>query len=130
MTAISSKIDFLRARLGLRTLDLGLSVILNLGQGTQMFYMGSLMIALAVEESGISYSKILDNVTSINSIFEIKSSNSTFVYPILHNRLALRALMLSGDAISSIMLGFMCVTAFLSMWISNAATTAMMMPIL
>ena len=48
----------------------------------------------------------------------------------LHKRLALRALMLSGDAISSIMLGFMCVTAFLSMWISNAATTAMMMPIL
>ena len=48
----------------------------------------------------------------------------------LHKRLALRALMLSGDAITSIMLGFMCVTAFLSMWISNAATTAMMMPIL
>ena len=48
----------------------------------------------------------------------------------LHKRLALRALMLSGEAITSIMLGFMCVTAFLSMWISNAATTAMMMPIL
>ena len=48
----------------------------------------------------------------------------------LHKRLALKALMMSGTSIASIMLGFMCVTAFMSMWISNAATTAMMMPIL
>ena len=58
------------------------------------------MIALAVEESG------------------------------LHKRLALRALMMSGTSTSSIMMGFMILTAFMSMWISNAATTAMMMPIL
>ena len=50
--------------------------------------------------------------------------------PGLHKRLALRALMMSGTSPASIMLGFMCVTAFMSMWISNAATTAMMVPIL
>ena len=65
-----------------------------------MLYLGSLMIALAVEESG------------------------------LHKRLALRALMMSGTSTSSIMMGFMILTAFMSMWISNAATTALMMPIL
>ena len=69
-------------------------------QGTQMLYLGSLIIALAVEESG------------------------------LHKRLALRALMMSGTSPSSIMLGFMTLTAFMSMWISNAATTALMIPIL
>lgn len=65
-----------------------------------MLYLGSLIIALAVEESG------------------------------LHKRLALRALMMSGTSPSSIMLGFMTLTAFMSMWISNAATTALMIPIL
>ena len=62
--------------------------------------------------------------------FLIKIYNNDLKCLGLHKRLALRALMLSGEAITSIMLGFMCVTAFLSMWISNAATTAMMMPIL
>ena len=38
--------------------------------------------------------------------------------------------MLSGTSPSSIMLGFMVLTVFMSMWISNAATTAMMVPIL
>ena len=75
-------------------------ITINHYKGTQMLYLGSLMIALAVEESG------------------------------LHKRLALRALMMSGTSTSSIMMGFMILTAFMSMWISNAATTAMMMPIL
>ena len=75
-------------------------ITINHYKGTQMLYLGSLMIALAVEESG------------------------------LHKRLALRALMMSGTSTSSIMMGFMILTAFMSMWISNAATTALMMPIL
>eukprot|EP01052_Picozoa_sp_SAG31_P012972 SAG31_NODE_770_length_12217_cov_2.855174_8_plen_634_part_00 len=69
-------------------------------KATDMFYLGSLMVALGVEESG------------------------------LHRRIALRALTFFGGRSSSIMFGFMLVTALLSMWISNAASTAMMVPIL
>lgn len=69
-------------------------------KATDMFYLGSLMVALGVEEAE------------------------------LHRRIALKALTYSGTRTASVMLGFMLVTAFLSMWISNAASTAMMVPIL
>ncbi len=48
----------------------------------------------------------------------------------LHKRIALRILMLTGTSPMKILLGFMLATAFLSMWISNTATTMMMIPIL
>jgi len=47
----------------------------------------------------------------------------------LHRRLALTILHLVGSHPHSIVGGFMIVSAFLSMWISNTATTIMMLPI-
>jgi len=48
----------------------------------------------------------------------------------LHRRIAIRILMFTGTSPLKILLGFMLATAFLSMWISNTATTMMMIPIL
>ena len=47
----------------------------------------------------------------------------------LHRRLALHIVRLIGTAPRRLVLGFMCATAFISMWISNTATTMMMYPI-
>ncbi len=47
----------------------------------------------------------------------------------LHRRLALSIIARLGGNIPFLLLGFMLATAFLSMWISNTATTMMMVPI-
>lgn len=47
----------------------------------------------------------------------------------LHKRIALRIIMFFGGSAALIILGFMCASAFLSMWISNTATAVMMLPI-
>ena len=47
----------------------------------------------------------------------------------LHRRIALSIISLIGTNVKSIILGFMIATAFLSMWISNTATSVMMLPI-
>ncbi|WP_306639794.1 SLC13 family permease [Sanyastnella coralliicola] len=47
----------------------------------------------------------------------------------LHRRIALNIVSVMGDSAQRIVFGFMLATAFLSMWISNTATTLMMLPI-
>jgi len=47
----------------------------------------------------------------------------------LHRRIALHIIRTIGGSPSRLVLGFMVASAFLSMWISNTATTMMMLPI-
>ena len=47
----------------------------------------------------------------------------------LHKRIALSIINIIGTNVIMIILGFMVATAFLSMWISNTATSVMMLPI-
>jgi len=47
----------------------------------------------------------------------------------LHKRIALNIINFIGTNVVSIILGFMVATAFMSMWISNTATSVMMLPI-
>ena len=80
-------------------------------------------------------------------VFPIRDSASPYASPIiflfmggfmiglgmkkrrLHERIALLLIRITGTRANGIILGFMLATAFLSMWISNTATTVMMLPV-
>ncbi len=47
----------------------------------------------------------------------------------LHKRIALSIIKITGTTPNKVVLGFMIATAFLSMWISNTASTVVMLPI-
>ncbi|MFT6870382.1 SLC13 family permease [Polaribacter sp.] len=47
----------------------------------------------------------------------------------LHKRIALNIIKLTGTTPNRVVLGFMIATAFMSMWISNTASTVVMLPI-
>ncbi|RWR99264.1 solute carrier family 13 member 5-like protein, partial [Dinothrombium tinctorium] len=69
----------------------------------------------------------------------MKSANSLFIggmllaiaieHSMLHKRVALKILLIVGSSVKRILFGIMLTTMFLSMWLSNTATTAMMMPV-
>jgi len=69
------------------------------GHKMVFLYMGGFMIALAMEKWS------------------------------LHKRIALNIIKMVGTNLQSVIFGFMISTALLSMWISNTATTMMMLPI-
>lgn len=71
----------------------------NYANPTIYLFMGGFVIALGMEKSG------------------------------LHKRIALNILMRTGSSANSIVFGFLLATAFISMWVSNTATTLMMLPI-
>ena len=48
----------------------------------------------------------------------------------LHMRIALASLKIFGCSHAKLLAGLLCVTTFLSMWVSNTACTAMMLPII
>ncbi|CEF59521.1 Sodium/sulphate symporter family-containing protein [Strongyloides ratti] len=80
-------------------------------------------------------------VTTASAISEVYLSDSNFVFfgslvmamaiesCRLHERIALKICLFAGPNPRLLILGFQLATAFLSMWISNTATTAMMLPI-
>ena len=83
----------------------------------------------------------------IFDIFDLKLIASSYAHPLvllflggfiiasameacgLHKRIALNILSLSGTSPSKIIAGFMITTALISMWVSNTASTIMMLPI-
>ncbi len=72
---------------------------LSYGDSMIFLFLGGFMIALALEKTG------------------------------LHKRFSFGILKYTGSSIKGILLGFTISTAFLSMWISNTATTMLMLPI-
>ena len=74
-------------------------VSLNYLNSTNMMFVASLIMSIAVEHCGF------------------------------HRRLSLHIISAIGTSGKLIMLGFMSCTMFLSMWISNTAATALMVPI-
>lgn len=61
-------------------------------------------------------------IASLMAAVAVENSN-------LHNRISIKVLLLFGTSPKWLLLGFMLNTMFLSMWISNTATTALMIPI-
>jgi solute carrier family 13 (sodium-dependent dicarboxylate transporter), member 2/3/5 len=77
----------------------GKQTALNYGDHNIYLFLGGFLMALSIEKWG------------------------------LHKRIALQTIRVFGTSKRTLVLGFMAATALLSMWVSNTATTVMMLPI-
>ncbi|MCC5919511.1 MAG: DASS family sodium-coupled anion symporter [Cyclobacteriaceae bacterium] len=111
--------------------------------------MAILMLTLWISESlPIAISALIPLLfLPVVGIFSFKEVSASYSHPIiflflggmlmalaierhqLHRRLALYILIKSGSHLGKMLAGFMLATALLSMWISNTATAAMMLPL-
>ena len=120
-----------------------------LGESTPVVATGLLMITWWVSEAApIPATALLPIVLfPLTGVYSIAEATAPYASPIiflfmggfmialglekhnLHKRLALSILKITGSSGNGVILGFMASTALLSMWISNTATTVMMLPI-
>jgi len=130
----------------------GLVVSLRLGESPQTGYMAAIAILMALlwitEAIPLAATALLPLVLfplfgiAATKAVAAKYMNSTVFLLLggfliaqamerwqLHRRIALAVLTWFGGKPVSLMIGFMAATAFLSMWISNTATTLVMLPI-
>lgn len=65
-----------------------------------------------------------------NKFYSLYFKNFTFLASNFHERVALKVLLITGPNPRRLLLGFMVATSILSLFISNTATTALMVPII
>ncbi|HHJ38152.1 MAG: hypothetical protein AXA67_03420 [Methylothermaceae bacteria B42] len=130
----------------------GLALALDLGDSPQTGHMAAIAILMALlwitEAIPLAATALLPLVLfplfgiAATKVVAAKYMNSTVFLLLggfmiaqamerwqLHRRIALTVLAWFGGRPASLMMGFIVATAFLSMWISNTATTLVMLPI-
>ena len=93
----------------------------NLGMHSDKFY----LVLIVTQKTVVG--KYMSNVVMMflgGLIVAVAVENSN-----LHRRIALNLIKIIGTSPNRVMLSFMGATGFLSMWISNTAATALMIPI-
>lgn len=116
------------------TITAGVALLMALWWMTETFplYVTSLIPLLIFPFTGVlSASRISESY--INSIIFLFLGGFLIAIAIenwnLHKRIAFKIILFFGTKPSSLLLGFMVASAFLSMWISNTATAMMMLPV-
>jgi len=122
--------------------------VINSGMDPVIAVAGWMVIWWITEAVSISVTALLPlALFPLLGIMDIKTVSSNYANPIvylffggfvialalekvqLHKRIALSILKITGTKANGIILGFMIATALMSMWISNTASTVVMLPI-